>query len=305
MKKKVKARGKTVLAIVKPRTDLAAWEQPKNLPLVKALQGEASEADFAVFLYQAKRTGLDPLARQIYLVTRNTKRGKVSTIQTGIDGFRLNAQRSKQYAGQTKAEWCGTDGVWKDVWLISAHPHAARIGVYRTGFSEPLYVTALWMEYNPGENADFMWRNKPALMLAKCAEALALRKAFPQELSGLYATEEMPLDKEEKGIQSSIPKKGEARVLLDPPSPEPITQEPLTKELVAELIKATELPPPPSKEDRGPNDCEIVYADFRAALAKCKDQTEKTQAYNKFREQYHGQSELLLGIRAIFAKGGK
>jgi hypothetical protein len=56
-------------------------------------------------------------------------------------------------------------------------------------------ATARWSEYCP-DNAP-MWKRMPHTMLGKCAEALALRKAFPQQLAGLYSREEM--DQADKG----------------------------------------------------------------------------------------------------------
>lgn len=152
--------------------------------------------ELQLFVAIADRTGLDPFARQIFAVKRYDGRERCYVMQTqvSIDGARLTAQRSGEYAGQTATSWCGADGVWLDVWLSESAPAAARVGVYRRGFAEPLVAIALWREYCP-YNKDGQptgqWPRMPALMIAKCAESLALRKAFPAELSGIYTAEEM------------------------------------------------------------------------------------------------------------------
>jgi phage recombination protein Bet len=152
----------------------------------------ASEGDMKVFHHYCQRTGLDPFARQIYMISRGGK----FTIQSSIDGLRIVAQRSGNYGGQTPAEWCGQDGVWKDVWLEATPPVAARIGVYYKDTPHPTYAVAKWDSYNAGSP---IWKKMPDLMLSKCAEALALRKAFPNDLSGIYTNDEMSqADKEDK-----------------------------------------------------------------------------------------------------------
>lgn len=153
---------------------------------------DATDGDLQVFFHQCQRTGLDPFARQIYLIGRKS-RGQVKyTIQTGIDGFRLIASRTGQLDGYEDTLWCGEDGKWTDVWLKRTPPAAAKVTVIRNGARYP--AVALFTEYagtNYNGELTQMWASKGALMLAKCAEALALRKAFPQDLSGLYTSDEM------------------------------------------------------------------------------------------------------------------
>ena len=171
-----------------------------------------SDDELKLFVAAADRAGLDPFQRQIYAV----KRGGQMTIQVGIDGFRLIAERTGEYEGATATQWCGKDGVWRDVWLENEAPAAARVGVYRRSFREPLYGVALYRSYSQNSG---LWSRMPEVMLAKCAEALALRRAFPAQLSGLYVSEEMDLaDRDNEMVTTTTARKR--------PAPKPAAKEP-------------------------------------------------------------------------------
>jgi phage recombination protein Bet len=199
---------------------------------------DASEAEIRMFAYQCLRRKLDPFIKQIYAIKRwDSERGKeVLGFQTGIDGFRVTAERTGKYRGQVGPEWCGPDGVWKSVWVEEAFPTAARVGVLKEGCSGPIWGVALWKEYaqltKQGQPTR-MWRTMPANQLAKCAESLALRKAFPEDLGGIYTKEEMEqserVDGEDKAasIQQNLerpPASGPSTLQVQP-APEPKTPE--------------------------------------------------------------------------------
>lgn len=168
------------------------WELLKSQIMGTDKQGTPrNDEDLIYFMYVAKRTGLDPMVKQIYPVYRwDYKTGKEKmTIQVGIDGMRLVAERTGQYAGSDDVLFDGED---------QQHPNKATVVVYKTnkvtGERMPITASARWTEYAQTDKEGKtmgMWGKMPFLMLGKCAEALALRKAFPNELSGIYADEEM------------------------------------------------------------------------------------------------------------------
>lgn len=189
---------------------------------------DATPEELMLFLQVASSRGLDPFRKHIYAVARwdSQKRKNVTAYQVSIDGLRLIAERSGKYEGQVGPFWCGSDGIWHDVWLQDTPPLAAKIGVLKAGFREPLFATARYSTYvqttREGKPTKF-WASMPEVMIAKVAEAAALRRAFPEEAGGLYVTEEM--DQADNPID--IVQSGE---VFDVPTtkPTPIRQDPVT-----------------------------------------------------------------------------
>lgn len=181
----------------------------------------ATDLELALFMQTAERLRLDPFARQIFAVKRwNAKAGReVMTTQVSIDGFRVMAERTSNYAGQLGPFWTNDGKEWLDVWLAPEPPRAAKVGVLRHTFKEPMWAVATWDAYKQEGKSGLapMWRKMPALMLAKCAESLALRRAFPSELGGVYTDAEM--SQAETAVEATDVEIIRGAVEQDPPKP--------------------------------------------------------------------------------------
>jgi len=167
--------------------DQAAFSE-KQIAVLKTMGAEkASREDLAVFFHYCKTTGLDPFRKQIYMIGRWDSRANREkyAVQTGIDGFRHVAERTGTFAG-VEEEWEERGGK-----LYSATVTVRRIVAgHICNFS----AVAHWEEYaqvSKEGRPSGLWAKLPHRMLAKCAESSALRRAFGQELAGIYTTEEM------------------------------------------------------------------------------------------------------------------
>lgn len=237
------------------KQDQEDWTQ-RQIAALKHLgvSNNVTQADLDIFFAQSKRTGLDPFSNQIYMIGRKQKNKDTGqfeikqTIQVSIDGLRLIAHRVAQQCHEvfsmSDTLWADNRGVWHDVWLAPMPPAAAKVSVKRGGgvFS----AVALFKEYAPIYKGGLsgMWQSKPALMIAKCAEALALRKAFPADLSGIYTDDEMENAKDDsepvEPTEPVEPKQNveiiEAEVVNEPQSRPPLSRF-ATTEQKNEIIK--------------------------------------------------------------------
>lgn len=181
------------------RADQTMWSPQQEAVLRQSgISDSVTKPELAGFLHLCQRTGLDPFSRQIYLIGRYDRRAgrEVFTPQTGIDGYRVVARRATAKTGGTYGYedtlWCDESGRWRDVWLSADPPAAAKVTVIRDG--QRFSAVARYSEYVQTGKEDKpvgLWRKMPASQLAKCCEALALRRAFPHDLAGVYTAEEM------------------------------------------------------------------------------------------------------------------
>jgi phage recombination protein Bet len=182
----------------------------------------ASDTELQLFMATSQRLRLDPFARQIYAIKRWSKDGPTMQTMISIEGQRAVAHRTGQYNGEADPLYCGEDEQWKTIWNVKkdGFPLAVKFKVYRKGVEHPIHGLALWSEYAQKKkdgNLTAMWKDRPIGMLTKCAEALALRKAFPEDLSGVYVDAEMDkalADEQNRGEYIDVQAEGEVEAAL-------------------------------------------------------------------------------------------
>ena len=192
----------TEAIVVKQSTEITVESLNSKKDLIKrTIAKGATDDELQLFILMAARKGLDPFGNEIYFTKHRNKDGSEKmTVITGIGGYRKIADRTGKYAGNDEPVFDKED----------PRPSKATVTVWKLvgGVRCPFTATARWKEYYPGDTKGFKWNQSPCLMLGKCAEALALRKAFPDEMSGLYVKEEMDQVErivEIKQVQSAKP----------------------------------------------------------------------------------------------------
>lgn len=199
--------GSKSLAMIEPTQDRFT---PDQVAILRQIGLEdATDGDLNLFFHVCRTTGLDPFRKQIYMIGRNTKvvewveddraqngRRRIEkwvtkyTIQTGINGYRRNGREAAKRLGDSLTfdgpYWCGEDGEWREVWPAKKPPVAAKFTVFRNG--EPFSAVVHYDEFvqtNSNGQPNSMWDRMPRNQTAKCAEAMAFRRAYPDDFSGL------------------------------------------------------------------------------------------------------------------------
>lgn len=285
---------------------------PEQIQLIKTqIAPKATDDELKLFLYQAQRTGLDPLARQIYCIHRKSQGVEKMTIQTSIDGFRVIAERTGDYGGQSAPIFEEFNGM----------PTKCTISVFRfrgeTRYEASIAV-AFFNEYvqlkdeyannqRTGRKvpAD-MWAKMPHTMLAKVTEALALRKAYPQDLSGLYTTDEMAQstnDEEAAAPQQQLPQG--TSVPFTPPMGQAQAQaQPAPQQQSAPQQQNQQQAPPQTPFTKKYNSVDTILAVVKTA-AKVDELSQIYFANTEFIEQNAAIKDAISAKRDIIKNQGK
>jgi phage recombination protein Bet len=198
----------TTLAAAIPQAIALTFTRDQRDLIKRTVAPDATDDELAMFLHVAAKSGLDPLQRQIWFVKRKQNVGTKDnprwedrvTIQAGVGGLEARAAREPDYEGMTYGVVCAKDDFQFDATtsMVTKHtynPFADRgaiMGAWcivrRRGML-PFPAMVRFSEYN--DERSFLWKGKPAVMIEKVARSTALRRAYPEALSGIYAPEEL------------------------------------------------------------------------------------------------------------------
>lgn len=236
----------TAMVKVDEQSVLAEYTR-EQVDLIKSqVAPKATDDELRLFLYVAKKRGLDPLARQIYCIHRSVWNSETRltepkmTLQTSIDGFRSIAERTGTYAPGDETWTEDENGPTSATVTVRKLVHGTWLTFSATAhFSE--YVQTFFDRKAQADKIAGLWVKMPRVMLAKCAEAKALRKGWPEQLGGLYTDEEMQ--------QADVPADRFAALAQDPPKPAPVAVAPEHQPKVIEAPKPKKSIVPPLPDE--------------------------------------------------------
>ena len=191
--------------VVRRGGDLTTYSRQELDTLRELCTPGCTDPELALFLVTCEARKLNPFARQVYGIRRRSWDSVAKrevwklVIQTGIDGYRTIAARRHDHAGTDDPTF---GPMASDPTVVGgAHPEWACCTVYKIvlGLRCAYSARVDWIERvqtigKAGEERPTdAWRRMPKTMLGKCAEALALRRAFPEQLGDLeFSVEERP-----------------------------------------------------------------------------------------------------------------
>lgn len=215
----------TVLVV--QNNDLLTFDDNKLELIRKTVARDLTPVEFEFFMAVARSRGLDPIQNQIHAVVRGSGDKRKMTIQVAIDGFRLIAARTGNFAGIDAPKF---------LYDKNGKPERCQITVYRMVQNQrcAFVATAKWSEFVPEGNMAFMWNKMPEVMLSKVTEAQALRKAFPADLSGLYEDSEMhQADRDVTPQNEPTPPKQPVPQVASKPEAKPASRPQVAQDLVS------------------------------------------------------------------------
>lgn len=170
------------------------WDDQTKLQEIKKIFApKVSDLEFAVFVGMGKATGLNPFLKEIWAVKYDSS---AAQIFIGRDGYRKSAQRSPLY------DYHIVDAVYSNdtfdvvngevTHRYNLKDRGALAGAFcltqRKGASRPSYVFVDIKEYDKKQS---VWKEKPATMIKKVAEAQGLRGSFQELFAGTYSEDEL------------------------------------------------------------------------------------------------------------------
>ena len=201
-------------AQTKTQTQEAASNNPWSRERVELIKRTIcpkgiGEDEFALFIEQCKRSGLDPLLKEAFCVARRANTGSRERpnwttkyeFQPSEAGMLARAERFPDFKGIQASAVYAEDEIIVDQGqgevthrFNPAKRKGSLAGAWSRVVREGKLPVVVWLDFAGYVQQSPLWSKIPTTMIEKCARVAALRKAYPEAFGGLYVREEMPAE---------------------------------------------------------------------------------------------------------------